>query len=318
MVSGSAVAFENVAVVPMDSERLMEHQTVLVEGGRITWVKPANEATVPANAQRIDGRGKYLSPGLADMHGHPLTEQDLRLYVAHGITTVRNMSGTPRHLSWRQRIARGELLGPRIYTAGPILDGPGRRMAWKTTIVTAGDAVKTVGLIQQAGYDALKIYDELQKDTYGYLMEAAAEHGLSVDGHVPFSVGVRGALRAGQRCSEHLLGYPEALLPADQRPANAIEGRAMLLGSDPSFVDERIQELAEATREHGMWNCPTLAADFSPDGIAMPILTRMTYGLRCHGSRPMRSPPISRSLTAFNGASRGPYAQSCLAGRCRS
>src|ERR671914_2398149 len=102
---GHVVAFEGVTVVPMDSERRVEHQTVIVEDDRIGWVGPVADAQIPVGAQRIDARAKFVMPGLADMHCHPVQESDLTMFVAHGVTSVRNLWGMPRHLKWRRQIA---------------------------------------------------------------------------------------------------------------------------------------------------------------------------------------------------------------------
>ena len=99
-------AFVHVTVVPMDSERLLPDQTVLVRGERIAALGASASLPVPAGARVIEGRGKYLMPGLAEMHAHLTREEDLALYLARGVTTVRNMWGTPMHLAWRERIAK--------------------------------------------------------------------------------------------------------------------------------------------------------------------------------------------------------------------
>src|SRR5678815_3140081 len=123
-----SIAFVNVNVVPFDRERILEGQTVIVRDGRIAQIGPASKIKVPAGALKIDGRGKYLMPGLADMHAHLSAQQDLasqqlQLFLANGVTTVRNMIGKPEHLLLRDRVAKGELPGPTIYTAGPPLLG---------------------------------------------------------------------------------------------------------------------------------------------------------------------------------------------------
>src|SRR5262245_36345050 len=115
--------FEGVSVVPMDRERVVDRQTVVVDGDRIAWIGPEAGARIPAGSQRIDARGKFLLPGLADMHCHPSSEDDLLLFVAYGVTTIRNMRGMPRHVLWRDRVATGQLVGPTIHTTGPIVDG---------------------------------------------------------------------------------------------------------------------------------------------------------------------------------------------------
>src|SRR6185503_5303753 len=110
------LAIEHVTVVPMDREGVPADQTVLVRDGVIVAVGPAGAETVPADALRIDGHERFLLPGLADMHVHVWDEHDLWLFVANGVTTVRNMFGSEQHLDWRAKIERGELVGPRIYT----------------------------------------------------------------------------------------------------------------------------------------------------------------------------------------------------------
>src|SRR5262249_41122718 len=117
------VAFVDVNIVPMDRERIVEHQTVITEKGKISQIGSAGKISLPADAIRIDGRGFYLMPGLADMHFHLHTRQDALLCVLNGVTTIRNMRGTPLHLAWKKQIEQGTLLAPTIYTAGPILDG---------------------------------------------------------------------------------------------------------------------------------------------------------------------------------------------------
>ncbi|MEZ4623194.1 MAG: amidohydrolase family protein [Caldilineaceae bacterium] len=119
-------AFVNVNVVPMTTEALLVNQTVIVEGDRITAIGPAAEVAVPAGAEVINGNGAYLMPGLADMHTHLVFDSDpnhMSLYLAQGVTTIRNLSGLPMHLEWRDKVASGQLLGPTIYTSGPRIVG---------------------------------------------------------------------------------------------------------------------------------------------------------------------------------------------------
>jgi hypothetical protein len=258
MRSRSAVVFDDVTVVPMDMERRLEHQAVVVQDDRISWIGPTREAPPSEGARRIDGRGKYLMPGLADMHVHAWTEQDLLLFVAHGVTTVRNMAGRPCHLAWKQQVARGELLGPRISTAGQIIGGRPPRRTWVMSVSTADDCIQAVMATKAAGYEAIKIYDELTVYAYRWLVDAAAEQDLPVWGHVPFQVGLQGALHARQRSMEHMHGYLEALSHGARPLTDPLEARALILREGLSAPESRFQELAEMTREHGVWNCLTL------------------------------------------------------------
>jgi len=122
-------AFVNVHIVPMDRETVLRDHTVLVKGDRIVEIGPSATVKAPSAALTIDGAGKYLTPGLAEMHGHltggdvALNERILLLNVGRGITTIRGMLGHPSHLVLRERVRKGELLGPTIYTSGPSLNG---------------------------------------------------------------------------------------------------------------------------------------------------------------------------------------------------
>ena len=228
--------FVDVNVVPMDTEGVLEHQTVLVRDGRIAAV--GREVAVPADALRIEGRGRYLMPGLADMHVHNWYEKEHLLFVANGVTTVRNMWGTPMQRRWGREIDAGKRLGPALHTTGPILDGA--RPTWPgSTIVTTVEAARAaVRRIKAEGYPSLKIYNALRKDVYGALVAEARERNVRVAGHVPRAVGIDGALAAQQDCIEHLEGYVK------------VEA-------------ERDRELAATTAARGVWNCVTLTVYWS-------------------------------------------------------
>ncbi|HKE00213.1 MAG TPA: amidohydrolase family protein, partial [Planctomycetota bacterium] len=204
----------------------------------------------------IDGRGKFLMPGLADMHVHTWSEQDFPLFLANGVTTVRNMFGAPVHLDWRRRIAAGELLGPTIVTAGPIVDG--KRPVWpgSDVVADAEDAERVVAAQKEAGYDFVKVYSKLTKTAYDAVVASAKKHGLPVDGHVPDAVGVEAVLASGQRSLEHLSLYGIAT------SARAESSKDMLAIADfaawTRFDADKGAALAKATAKSGIWSCPTI------------------------------------------------------------
>ena len=122
----SHTAFVNVNVIPMDTERVLENQTVIVEGDHITAIGPADDVAVPEGAQVIKGNEAYLMPGLADMHFHFFVDPDpdfMRLPLAQGVTTIRNLSSLPEHLTWKNEVNNGERIGPTIYTSGRMIVG---------------------------------------------------------------------------------------------------------------------------------------------------------------------------------------------------
>jgi imidazolonepropionase-like amidohydrolase len=204
----------------------------------------------------VDGRGKYLIPGLAEMHAHipggqaadSIVERTLFLYTAGGITTIRGMLGHPRHLVLRARAARGEIVSPTIYAAGPSFNG--------NTVPTPEAAAKAVQEQQAAGYDLLKIHPGVTRAAFDTLVATARRVGIPFAGHVPEEVGVAHAIEAGYASIEHLDGYLEAMLRdgASVKPSqSAFFG--MNLGDQ---VDEsKLPGLVRATRQAGVWNVPT-------------------------------------------------------------
>jgi imidazolonepropionase-like amidohydrolase len=252
----------DVTVIPMDRERALPHQTVVVREDRIAAVGDAKRVRPPAGALRVDGRGKFLIPGLADMHAHPDTTGDLLLFVANGVTMIRNMFGEPKHLRWREQIARGELLGPTIYTAGPILDGPDPSAPGMVVADTPERAEQLVVAQHDSGYDFIKVYNKLSAPVYERIVATARRVGMPVAGHVPLSVGIRGALAARQASVEHLRGYAAELVRDDApvHPGSDFSYRARAVAWN--YVDEsRFAAVARATAAAGVWNCPTLIVE---------------------------------------------------------
>ena len=270
--STPVTALVGVHVVPMDSERVLRDQTVIVRDGLIEAIGNRAEVGVPDEARVLEGRGRYLMPGLVDGHVHAWSEEHMRLYVANGITTVRNLWGGPVHLEWRERMARDpSFIAPTIYTAGPLIDGPDP--IWRTSAVaeTAEDGARLVGEHRAAGYDFIKVYNRLPSEAFGAIAEAAAQQCMPVQGHVPSAVGLYPALEAGMGGIEHFRGYVREVLadpwrealsdPGDWREARIRAGHALLDGSMTSqdFIDaDRLDRAVTATLEHGVWNTPTV------------------------------------------------------------
>lgn len=269
------LAIVHVHVVPMDREIVLKDQVVLVEGGRIAAVGPAGDVEVPAGAQVVDGAGQWLIPGLADMHVHLWATSDCALFLANGVTTVRNMFGSALQLQWRREIESGERLGPRIYTAGPIIDGsppiwPG------STVVTDPAAADAVVLAQKAaGYDFIKVYSNLTAEAHAALLKAATRHGMRAMGHVPMAVPIGDAIAGGQASCEHLTG----LLEACQRDGSPLFGKVSMRNAPEAwkFCDEsKVAAVAESAAAGGLWNCPTLVVlqKWAKGGDADALLAR--------------------------------------------
>ena len=192
------LAIENVVVVPMDRERLLPSQTVLIRGSTIVVVAPADSVDIPAEAIRIDGRGRYLLPGLSDMHVHLYDTQGLVSYLAYGVTTVANLHGSPNVLVWQRQTRENSLHGPTIYTAGPSVNGyPGGNPLF-VIAATPEDVRHIVREQKDAGYNFVKAYSFLEAGVYSALTDEAQKLGIPVLGHIPVPVGLQGVLASGQ------------------------------------------------------------------------------------------------------------------------
>jgi vacuolar-type H+-ATPase subunit F/Vma7 len=179
----SAIIFRNVSVVPMDSERVLPNQTVVVKNGNIIAIGEAERLAIPANAVVIDGSGKYLLPGLADMHVHT-DPSDFPLFLANGITTVREMNGSADHLKWRTQLASGELLGPRLFVASTMIAGEKQRYR-HVLVSNPNEAAKVVKEFAEQRYDFIKVYNGLSREVYDQIIQTAREAKIPVVGHIP-------------------------------------------------------------------------------------------------------------------------------------
>lgn len=238
----SLTAFVDVHVLPMDEERVLENHTVVIEGERIVRVGPSNEVNIPDGATIIEGNGRYLMPGLAEMHGHipppsqstAAIEETLFLYAANGITTVRGMLGYPGQLELKERANSGAIWSPTLYLAGPSFNG--------STVSSPEQAAARVRDQVAEGWDLLKIHPGLSRAQYDAMADEAHELGISFGGHVPAAVGLEHALDMGQLTFDHVDGYVEAL-GGGSTAINMIE----------------LNRLIQKTIEKGAWIVPTMA-----------------------------------------------------------
>jgi imidazolonepropionase-like amidohydrolase len=248
----AVTAFVGVSVIPMDKETVLADQAVLVRDGKIESIVPAAKAQIPAGAIRVDGKGKFLMPALAEMHAHipggaapdSAVERTLFLYAASGITTIRGMLGDPRHLTYRERAAKGELVSPRIYTSGPSFNAK--------TAPTIEVAVGSVVEQKKAGYDLLKIHPGVPRDVFDALAAKADELKIPFAGHVPAAVGIARALEAKYASIDHLDGYVEAMAKNPATPSQFFGINLM------NEIDEsKLPGLVSATKAAGVWQVPT-------------------------------------------------------------
>jgi hypothetical protein len=201
----STTMFEHVNVVPMDTERAMRNQNVLVENGTITAIGPSLD--VPAGASVIDGHGtEYLSPGLADMHVHSTTSRDMAVLLANGVTTVLNMGGATTGFVDRvvPKLNRGELPGPHVYLSLKV-DGTPEYGEW--VIATPEQARAVVGIAKTNGYDFIKVYNNLAPDVFQAFIDEGRKESIPVVGHGVTRIGIERQLAAGQLMVAHAEEY---------------------------------------------------------------------------------------------------------------
>jgi imidazolonepropionase-like amidohydrolase len=270
----------NVGLIPMTSDTLIQDATVLVRDGRITAVAPDRKLEVPAGAHHIDGCGKYLIPGLADMHVHlysddetpdSLASDELGVMLASGVTVIRLMIGTPEHLVLRGKIESGRLLGPQLWVASPQFIGkPDINSRVVTTPEQASTGVKEVA---DAGYDFVKLTTEITPAVYDAVVAEAARNGIRVIGHVDPRVGVARALAAGQHI-EHLDNYLESVL-ADSAPTRSSVSDLGVFRprnwESLDYVDGRkVDQIAGATARARVYTTPTLTMFKEAFGLGQP------------------------------------------------
>ena len=270
----AVVAFVDVNVVPMDSERVIAHQTVVTSGGRIATIGPAKGAKIPHGALIVAGHDRYLMPGLTDMHAHfsrpayggsevlsnsaEYGSDNVRfglLLVANGITTVRCTYGDTAILSLARDTEAGRAFGPRILSTGPIIDGLPAMWANTRAIASPAEGRRVVREDKAAGYLAVKVYSQLSDSVYRAVIDEAAAQHIEVVGHAPWSVGLLGALAARQRTIEHLDSFLDALQPPGK--LDSAKWADEVRNADTT----KLPEIARKVAESGSWIDPTVVVD---------------------------------------------------------
>ena len=249
-VTGNVTAFTNVSVIPMTGNRIIENQTVVIKGDEISLISPSENVEFDSDATIIDGSGKFLIPGLAEMHGHvPPTdppsnaprymnmeyvENTLFLYTAAGITTVRGMLGWANQLELKDKVSSQEIIGPSLYLAGPSFNG--------NSIGSVEEAANKARQQKEEGWDLLKIHPGLTLEEYDAMAQTANEIGITFGGHIPSDVGIIHAIEMGQETIDHMDGYVAYL--------DSYTGKEL---------DQKIHELIVLTKENNVWVVPTQA-----------------------------------------------------------
>jgi imidazolonepropionase-like amidohydrolase len=275
--SAADLVLTHVTVIDATGAPAKPDVTVVITGDRIRIVGRSTEIQAPKNAQVVDARGKFLIPGLWDMHIHWYEKDYLPLFIANGVLGVRIMSGSPIHHEWRKQIEAGTLLGPRMVIASEIVDGP--KPLWPGSISVANEtqARQAVDRIKQDGAgDFVKVYTFLPREAYFAIAEESKRQGISFEGHVPLSVTTEEASRAGQKSFEHLTGIVSACSTRSEELYQAARADLAeeMVSSKPTFWGPHAQQLRQAMldtyspqkatalsallKSNGTWQCPTL------------------------------------------------------------
>ena len=275
----TAVVFENVTVIPMDSKRVLEGQTVLIEDNRITDVGANGDVEIPHDAHIVNGEGKFLIPGLSDMHMHTFgSENDLLVYLANGVTTIRTMgSDPPAILEWRDQIRSGTRVGPSIWAWWPHVETNDAGWEWgaeratrrgKTWVHTPEEAEQLVAEMATMGVDGIKAHGQ-PTEIYLALLEFATKHGLPFDGHAPEDHNIRGSdpVCAGSDCWNDFrtMGIPALAHVEELVKMTEMSDESTRLASNDS-----IRNIAQDVADDDLWVTTTVymfrsAADQASD-----------------------------------------------------
>lgn len=251
------IVFRSVNVVPMDKNEILKDQTVVVKNGRITAIGSTSSVKFSNDAVIVEGTGKYLMPGLAEMHAHVPPNDNvqshknvLMMFALHGITTIRGMLGHPTHLDLRSKVNSGEIMGPKLYTSGPSFSGG--------SVHSTQEGEQKVREQKQAGYDFLKIHPGLTKENFAAVAKTAKQEGIPFAGHIPFSIGVWNSINAEYQTIDHLDGFVEGLVPGIENMTENETGFFGVLVADRAD-QKKIPELTKQLKQHNVWVVPTQA-----------------------------------------------------------
>ena len=261
----SVLIIQDVTVIDATGAPPQAHRTVIVRDGKIEEVgSSAGGMGAKLSGTHVDGSGKFLIPGLWDMHVHMVfgdwfprgKEVTLPLFIANGVTGVRDMGGELEVLQqWRKEIAAGTLIGPRMVISGPMLDGPQPRFPSSIAIKTPEDGRRAVDDLKRRGADFIKLQSLIPREAVFAIAEEARRQGISFVGHVPDSVRAAEASNAGQKSFEHLIGIFEGSSPLEDEFLKGPKTESKFLSTyDPARAAALFAQLAK----NHTWQCPTL------------------------------------------------------------
>jgi imidazolonepropionase-like amidohydrolase len=254
----------NVTIIDVTGGALLSHRTVVVRGGKIADITESGADRGDKKAVHVNGTGKFLIPGLWDMHVHMVFGEwfprgeaiTVPLFIANGITGVRDMGSELEVLQqWRKEIEAGTLIGPRIVMAGPMLDGPKPRFPSSIAITTPEDGRRAVDDLKRRGVDFIKLQSLIPRDAVFAIADEARKQGITFVGHVPDSVRALEMSNAGQKSFEHLIGIFEGSSPLEDEFIKGEKNETKFLAS---YDPKRAADLFALLAKNQTWQCPTL------------------------------------------------------------
>ncbi|MEK6279375.1 MAG: amidohydrolase family protein [Acidobacteriota bacterium] len=259
------IAFTHVTIVDVTGAASKRDRTVVITGDRISAIGDSANISVPADAKVVDATGKFLIPGLWDMHVHWYVRDTFTLFIANGVTGVRQMFGNSDLLRWRDQIAKGSLLGPRMFVASPIIDGP--EPVWPNSISVRSEEEgrKAVRRVKEWGADFVKVYWLLPRDAFFGIADEAKQQGITIVGHVPNAVSAGEASDAGQKSIEHLTGImiqcsdkEKELREELVRPRDRGSRARTIATAAETYDEKKAADLFALFVKNQTWQCPTL------------------------------------------------------------
>lgn len=283
--ASSALAINHVTVVDPSAPTVRRDMLVLINDGKIQAILPSKSSTAPKDARVIDAAGKYLIPGLWDMHVHTANpKREFPMFVANGVLGVRNMHGRMENVfDWQKQVASGSLIGPRLILAGALIDGPTTTSRSAIVVRNPEEGRGAVDRLIRAGADFVKVYDGLSRESYFAIAAEANRRGIPFAGHVPWDVTEIEAVRAGQRSLEHgaalmsgslaegevlqSRAVPNAIAEAMRTNSNfpavleaiAKNGNTIL----ERYSDQKAKQSFREFARHGVYLTPTLVTMYS-------------------------------------------------------
>lgn len=252
---------QNVQVINVETGQVQRDHSILVQKGKITAVFPTASpiSDIPANIAKQDGKGAFAHPGLAEMHSHippasaegdfSYTQDILWLYIANGILNVRGMMGHPSHLDLKEKVRYAEITSPRIFAAGPSLNG--------NSVQNPNHGAEMVREQKAGGFDHLKLHPGLDMPRFLAIANTAKEEGIIFGGHVSLDVGLANSLQLGYKSVEHMDGYIEALVSDKSKLDPQVAGAFSMMAL-PYADMSKIPDLVQMTLDSKAWIAPTL------------------------------------------------------------